>query len=240
VPYFHLVFTLPHEINPLVQGNPKVIYGLLFQAASETLQTFGRGSAGRSGSRWCSTLGAQNLSQHLHVHCVVSGGALGPDGRWIPTKRGFLFPVRALSVSVSAPRAPQGLHADPALWPPRQSPPHRAPGRLPGRPPPPHLTKQKPRKSSSFECSGPMCTAARTVAKDGCARSKHSPLFLGPPAHPFCDGPPEPNGQEPGFCEVQDEPLRLSASATPSAAAARRLASTPPIDRFPPLDHTSS
>jgi hypothetical protein len=40
----------------------------------------------------------QNLSQHLHVHCVVSGGALAPDGRWIPTKRGFLFPVRALSV----------------------------------------------------------------------------------------------------------------------------------------------
>lgn len=41
----------------------------------------------------------QNLSQHLHVHCVVSGGALGPDGQWIPIKRGFLFPVRALSVA---------------------------------------------------------------------------------------------------------------------------------------------
>jgi len=40
----------------------------------------------------------QNLSQHLHVHCVVSGGALAPDGRWIPAKRGFFFPVRALSV----------------------------------------------------------------------------------------------------------------------------------------------
>jgi hypothetical protein len=40
----------------------------------------------------------QNLSQHLHVHCVLSGGALTPHGRWIPAKRGFLFPVRALSV----------------------------------------------------------------------------------------------------------------------------------------------
>ena len=40
----------------------------------------------------------QNLGQHLHVHCVVSGGALGPDRQWIPAKRGFLFPVRALSV----------------------------------------------------------------------------------------------------------------------------------------------
>jgi Putative transposase len=40
----------------------------------------------------------QNLSQHLHVHCVLSGGALTPHGRWIPAKQGFLFPVRALSV----------------------------------------------------------------------------------------------------------------------------------------------
>ena len=42
MPYFHLVFTLPHEINPLAQGNLRVIYNLLFQAASDTLQSFGR------------------------------------------------------------------------------------------------------------------------------------------------------------------------------------------------------
>ena len=93
-----------------------------------------------------------------------------------------------------------------------------------------------------------------TVVKDGCVRSEHSPLSLGPPAHPFCDGRPEPNGQEPGSYEVQDEPngqesgsyevqdepLPLPAPATSSDPAATRLAPTPPIDPFPPLDHTSS
>jgi hypothetical protein len=101
VPYFHLVFTLPHEINPLAQGNPKVIGGLLFQAASKTLQTLGRDPkwlGGEIGITMVLHTWGQNLAQHLHVHCVVSGGALAPDGRWIPAKRGFLFPVRALSV----------------------------------------------------------------------------------------------------------------------------------------------
>ena len=100
VPYFHLVFTLPHEINPLAQGNPRVIYNLLFQAASETLQTFGRDRkwlGGEIGITMVLHTWGQNLAQHLHVHCVVSGGALAPDERWIPAKRGFLFPVRALS-----------------------------------------------------------------------------------------------------------------------------------------------
>ncbi len=101
VPYFHLVFTLPHEINPVAQGNPKVIYNLLFQAASETLQTFGRDPkwlGGEIGMTMVLHTWGQNLSQHLHVHCVVSGGALAPNERWIPAKRGFLFPVRALSI----------------------------------------------------------------------------------------------------------------------------------------------
>lgn len=101
VPYFHLVFTLPHEINALAQGNPSVLYGLLFQAASNTLQTFGRDPkwlGGEIGITMVLHTWGQNLSQHLHVHCVVSGGALSPDGRWIPAKRGFLFPVRGLSV----------------------------------------------------------------------------------------------------------------------------------------------
>jgi hypothetical protein len=101
VPYFHVVFTLPYEINSLAQGNPKVIYHLLFQAASNTLQSFGRDPKWLGGEIGITTVlhtWGQNLSQHLHAHCVVSGGALAPDGRWIPAKRGFLFPVRALSV----------------------------------------------------------------------------------------------------------------------------------------------
>jgi hypothetical protein len=101
VPYFHLVFTLPHELNPLAQGNPKVIYDLLFQAASNTLQTFGRDPkwlGGEIGITMVLHTWGQNLSQHLHLHCLVTGGALGPEGQWIHPKRGFLFPVRALSI----------------------------------------------------------------------------------------------------------------------------------------------
>jgi hypothetical protein len=52
---------------------------------------------------------------------------------------------------------------------------------------PPHLAKQKPWKSSSFACSGPMRTTARTVAKDGCARPDASRLSLGPPDHRSCE-----------------------------------------------------
>src|SRR6266704_2037256 len=101
VEYFHVVFTLPHAVNALAQGNPRVIYTLLFRAVTATLTTFGRdprhlgGDVG--GTAILHTWG-QNLSQHLHLHCVVAGGALTQDGaRWIAAPPGFLFPVRALA-----------------------------------------------------------------------------------------------------------------------------------------------
>src|SRR3989454_7338733 len=101
VEYFHVVFTLPHALNALAQGNPRVIYTLLFRAVAATLTTFGRdprhlgGDVG--GTAILHTWG-QNLSQHLHLHCVVTGGALTQDGaRWIAAPPGFLFPVRALA-----------------------------------------------------------------------------------------------------------------------------------------------
>jgi hypothetical protein len=101
VEYFHVVFTLPHALNALAQGNPRVVYGLLFEAASETLLSFGRNPrwlGGEIGATLVLHTWGQNLGQHLHVHCVVTGGALSPDGsRFIPAKQGFLFPVRALS-----------------------------------------------------------------------------------------------------------------------------------------------
>jgi hypothetical protein len=100
VPYFHLVFTLPHELNPLAQGNPRVIYELLFAAASATLLEFGRNPRW-AGGEIAATLvlhtWGQTLTQHLHVHALVAGGALGPDGQWVAPRRGFLFPVKALS-----------------------------------------------------------------------------------------------------------------------------------------------
>ena len=102
IPYFHCVFTLPHTLNPLAQGNPHALYGLLFQTAAATLQTFGRDPmwlGGELGITMVLHTWSQTMEHHSHVHCVVTGGALAPDGdRWIPTRRrDFLFPVKALS-----------------------------------------------------------------------------------------------------------------------------------------------
>lgn len=101
VPYFHVVFTLPHPLNALAQGNPRVLYAALFRAAGDTLLTFGRDPRHLGGTIGVTAIlhtWGQNLSQHLHLHCVVTGGALAPDGtRWIAAKDGYLFPVRALS-----------------------------------------------------------------------------------------------------------------------------------------------
>ncbi len=99
VEYFHLVFTLPHALNALAQGNPWLIYTLLFHATADTLTTFGRDPRHLGGDLGFTAIlhtWGQNLSQHLHLHCLVPGGALAPDGsRWIPAPPGFLFPVRA-------------------------------------------------------------------------------------------------------------------------------------------------
>jgi hypothetical protein len=102
IPYFHCVFTLPHTLNPLAQGNPRLLYGLLFQTAAATLQAFGRDPTwlgGELGITMVLHTWSQTLEHHIHVHCVVTGGALAADGdRWISTKRrDFLFPVKALS-----------------------------------------------------------------------------------------------------------------------------------------------
>jgi hypothetical protein len=101
IDYWHLVFTLPHALNALAQGNPRVIYRLLFQSASQTLLEFGRNPrwlGGELGITLVLHTWGQRLDQHIHVHCVVTGGALSEDGEhWIPAKPGFLFPVRALS-----------------------------------------------------------------------------------------------------------------------------------------------
>jgi len=106
VEYFHVVFTLPHALCSLALHRPRVVYDLLFRTATETLAAFGRDPryfAGDAGG----TLGitailhtwSQNLSLHPHLHCVVTGGGLSPDGqRFVrPRHPGFLFPVRALA-----------------------------------------------------------------------------------------------------------------------------------------------
>jgi hypothetical protein len=101
VPYFHLVFTLPHEFNRLAQHQPRVIYNLLFEAAASTLATFGRDLKHLGGEIGITAIlhtWGQNLGQHIHLHCLVTGGALAPDGaQWIPSHPRYLFPVQALS-----------------------------------------------------------------------------------------------------------------------------------------------
>lgn len=101
IEYFHVVFTLPHELNPLAQSHPRLVYRLLFQAASSTLLRFGRDPRHLGGVLGVTAVlhtWGQTLSQHVHVHCIVTGGALALDGhRWVPARPGFLFPVRALA-----------------------------------------------------------------------------------------------------------------------------------------------
>jgi hypothetical protein len=101
VPYFHAVFTLPHELNALAQGNPRAIYALLFQSVADTLTEFGanpRWLGGELAATLVLHTWGQTLSQHLHLHALIAAGALAFDGRWISSRRGFLFPVKALSI----------------------------------------------------------------------------------------------------------------------------------------------
>ncbi|TCV82688.1 IS91 family transposase [Sulfurirhabdus autotrophica] len=100
VPYFHLVFTLPHALNSLAQANPRTIYAALFQAASETLMAFGHNArwlGGELGATLVLHTWGQNLGQHLHVHALAAGAALAADGALRLARPGFLFPVKALS-----------------------------------------------------------------------------------------------------------------------------------------------
>ncbi len=107
IPYFHVVFTLPHELNSLIQGNPTLLYTLLFHAAAETLKAFGRDPkhlGAELGIVMVLHTWGQNLGQHIHVHCIVTGGGLTRDGEhWVAcktnpqSKKVFLFPVTALS-----------------------------------------------------------------------------------------------------------------------------------------------
>jgi len=102
IPYFHLVFTLPHALNDLLRGNPRLLYTFLFQAAADTLKEFARDPhhlGAELGLTAVLHTWGQTLSHHVHLHCIVTGGGLSPDGtRWVlGKKRDFLFPVRALA-----------------------------------------------------------------------------------------------------------------------------------------------
>lgn len=97
--YFHVVFTLPHQLNPLIYCNQKLLYGLLHKCCAETLLELS------ADKKW---LGAtpgiiqvlhtwnQELGYHVHMHCIVSGGGLTRDGKIRESKNRFFIPVRVL------------------------------------------------------------------------------------------------------------------------------------------------
>jgi hypothetical protein len=100
VPYFHNVFTLPHELNPVALCNKKTVFSLLFKSVSETLLQFGRNNLGGTiGFTAILHTWDQRLLDHIHLHCVIAGGALSRDQkRWISSAENYLFNVEALSL----------------------------------------------------------------------------------------------------------------------------------------------
>jgi hypothetical protein len=101
VEYFHLVFTLPAEIGHIAFWNKKAVYGLLFKASAETVMTIAadpRRLGARVGVTAVLHTWGSALTHHPHIHMIVPGGGLSPDGnRWIACRPGFFLPVRVLS-----------------------------------------------------------------------------------------------------------------------------------------------
>jgi len=98
--YFHVVFTLPHELNAVILNNKKVMLNILFKAASKTLLSFGENElGGKLGFIAALHTWDQKLNPHFHLHCLVAGGAVSRDGsRWIACKQGYLFNRQALGL----------------------------------------------------------------------------------------------------------------------------------------------
>ena len=101
VPYYHVVFTLPAAIGAIAFQNKAVVYDLLFKTAAETLTTIAadpKHLGARVGLTAVLHTWGSALTHHPHVHVIVPGGGLSPDGsRWIACKSGFFLPVRVLS-----------------------------------------------------------------------------------------------------------------------------------------------
>jgi Putative transposase/Transposase zinc-binding domain len=100
VEYFHVVFTLPDTFNALALSNKRVVYTALFNAVAQTLLEVAANAkhlGARIGFLAILHTWGQNLTLHPHLHCVIPGGGLSPDGKWIACRAGFFLPVRVLS-----------------------------------------------------------------------------------------------------------------------------------------------
>jgi hypothetical protein len=103
VPYFHAVFTLPHVLNPLIFDNQRLLYHLLFECVSKTLQEFAadprHGLGGKLGFIALLHTWDQQLNYHVHLHCLIPAGVLAFDKQqWIHARPNYLFAVEALSL----------------------------------------------------------------------------------------------------------------------------------------------
>jgi hypothetical protein len=101
VEYFHLVFTLPAEIAPIAYWNKKAVYGLLFKASAKTVMTIAadpKRLGARAGMTSVLHTWGSALTHHPHIHMIVPGGGLSPDGmNWVSCRPGFFLHVRVLS-----------------------------------------------------------------------------------------------------------------------------------------------
>jgi len=100
--YFHMVFTLPHDLNPIILSNRKVLLSCLFQAVRNTIQSFAADPQwkleGKPGMLTILHTWSQVLIDHFHIHCLVPAGVLSHDGRrWNPSNDKFLFRVQSLA-----------------------------------------------------------------------------------------------------------------------------------------------
>ena len=104
VKYYHVVFTLPHELNSLVMGHRKLLFKLLFDASAQTLLCFANDAKYLGATPGIISVlhtWGQQLSFHPHVHCIVSGGGITDDNTWKNATKNewrFLFPVKAMSI----------------------------------------------------------------------------------------------------------------------------------------------
>jgi predicted Zn-ribbon and HTH transcriptional regulator len=100
--YFHLVFTLPHDLNPIILSNKKVTVNILFAAVNQTLQAFAKDPQWRLEGRlgFISVLHtwSQTLIDHFHLHCLIPAGALSfTKDRWIAANDDYLFKITSLA-----------------------------------------------------------------------------------------------------------------------------------------------
>jgi hypothetical protein len=99
VGYFHVVFTVPHELNPIIWANKKIAYDILFRAMSETLKEVSeRRLKARIGFTAVLHTWSQTLNEHAHIHAIVPGGGIALNGeKWISAPERYLLPCKVLS-----------------------------------------------------------------------------------------------------------------------------------------------